>query len=79
TLPQAISIIFGANIGTTITAQIIAFKITYYIQVFIFVRFIISFVCKNERIKNIGRTIFAFGLLFLGIETMGNVMNPLSS
>ncbi|MCC8140545.1 MAG: Na/Pi cotransporter family protein, partial [Lachnospiraceae bacterium] len=79
TLPQAISIIFGANIGTTITAQIIAFKITDYIQVFIFVGFIISFVCKNERIKNIGRTIFAFGLLFLGIETMGSVMKPLAS
>ncbi len=79
TLPQAISIIFGANIGTTITAQIIAFKITDYIEVFIFVGFIISFVCKNERIKNIGRTIFAFGLLFLGIETMGDVMKPLAS
>ncbi|MCD8362450.1 MAG: Na/Pi cotransporter family protein [Lachnospiraceae bacterium] len=79
TLPQAISIIFGANIGTTITAQIIAFKITDYIEVFIFVGFIISFVCKNERVKNIGRTIFAFGLLFLGIETMGNVMKPLAS
>ncbi|MCD7818813.1 MAG: Na/Pi symporter, partial [Lachnospiraceae bacterium] len=79
TLPQAISIIFGANIGTTITAQIIAFKITDYIYVFIFVGFIISFVCKKERIKNIGMTIFAFGLLFLGIETMGDVMKPLAS
>ncbi|MCC8163731.1 MAG: Na/Pi cotransporter family protein [Lachnospiraceae bacterium] len=78
-LPQAISIIFGANIGTTITAQIIAFKITDYIYVFVFVGFIISFICKNERIQNIGRTIFAFGLLFLGIETMGNVMKPLAS
>ncbi|MCC8136925.1 MAG: Na/Pi cotransporter family protein [Clostridiales bacterium] len=79
TLPQAISIIFGANIGTTITAQIIAFKITDYIYVFIFVGFIISFVCKKERIKNIGLTLFAFGLLFLGIETMGSVMKPLAS
>ncbi|MCD7737209.1 MAG: Na/Pi cotransporter family protein [Lachnospiraceae bacterium] len=79
TLPQAISIIFGANIGTTITAQIIAFKITDYIYVFIFAGFIISFVCKRERIKNIGMTLFAFGLLFLGIETMGDVMKPLAS
>ncbi|MCD8336320.1 MAG: Na/Pi cotransporter family protein [Lachnospiraceae bacterium] len=79
TLPQAISIIFGANIGTTITAQIIAFKITDYIYVFIFAGFIISFVCKKERIKNIGLTLFAFGLLFLGIETMGDVMKPLAS
>ncbi len=79
TLPQAISIIFGANIGTTITAQIIAFKITDYIYVFIFAGFLVSFISKNEKVKNIGRTVFAFGLLFLGIETMGDVMKPLAS
>ena len=79
TLPQAISIILGANIGTTMTAQIIAFKITDYIYVFIFIGFLIHFICKSERIKNIGQTIFAFGLLFLGIETMGSVMKPLAS
>ena len=78
-LPQAISIIFGANIGTTMTAQIIAFKITDYIYAFIFIGFILTFVCKSERIKSIGQTIFAFGLLFLGIETMGDVMKPLAS
>lgn len=78
-LPQAISIIFGANIGTTMTAQIIAFKITDYIYAFIFVGFILTFVCKSERLKSIGQTIFAFGLLFLGIETMGDVMKPLAS
>lgn len=78
-LPQAISIIFGANIGTTITAQIIAFKISDYIYAFIFIGFIVSFVCKSQKIKNIGQTVFAFGLLFLGIETMGSVMKPLAS
>ncbi|MDO4473150.1 MAG: Na/Pi cotransporter family protein [Eubacteriales bacterium] len=79
TLPQAISIILGANIGTTMTAQIIAFKITDYIYVFIFVGFLLHFICKSEKLKNIGQTIFAFGLLFLGIETMGGVMKPLAS
>lgn len=79
TLPQAISIILGANIGTTMTAQIIAFKISDYIYVFIFIGFLIHLVCKSERAKNIGQTIFAFGLLFLGIETMGGVMKPLAS
>ena len=78
-LPQAISVIFGANIGTTITAQIIAFEITDYIYVFIFAGFLVSFISKNEKVKNIGSTIFAFGLLFLGIETMGDVMKPLAS
>lgn len=77
-LPVAIAIIFGANIGTTITAQIIAFKLSNYIYVFIFIGFLISFVVKNQRWKNIGITIFAFGLLFLGIETMGGVMKPLA-
>ena len=78
-LPQAISIILGANIGTTMTAQIIAFKISDYIYVFIFVGFLIHFISKSEKVKNIGQTIFAFGLLFLGIETMGSVMKPLAS
>ena len=78
TLPQAISIIFGANIGTTMTAQIIAFKLSDYIYAIIFVGFIISFLVESEKVKNIGQTIFAFGLLFLGIETMGGVMKPLA-
>ena len=77
--PQAISIIFGANIGTTMTAQIIAFKISDYIYLFVFLGFLISFVVKSEKWKNIGQTIFSFGLLFLGIETMGSVMKPLAS
>ncbi|MFR4802959.1 MAG: hypothetical protein ACLT98_06365 [Eggerthellaceae bacterium] len=49
-LPQAISIILGANIGTTITAQIIAFKITDYILAFVH-RLLVSFIAKSERIK----------------------------
>ena len=79
TLPQGISVILGANIGTTITAQIIAFKISDYIYLIIFVGFLLSFLMKSEKAKNIGQTIFAFGLLFLGIETMGDVMKPLAS
>ena len=78
-LPQAISIIMGANIGTTMTAQIIAFKLSDYIYIIIFIGFIISFVVKSEKARNIGQTIFAFGLLFLGIETMGSVMKPMAS
>ncbi len=76
-LPQAISVILGANIGTTMTAQIIAFKITDYIWPIIFIGFVIFFFCKKEKAKNIGQTIFAFGILFLGITTMGDVMKPL--
>lgn len=79
TLPQAISVIFGANIGTTMTAQLMAFKITDYIYPIIFVGFMIYFVSKKERIKNIGMVILSFGLLFEGIEIMGSVMKPLAS
>ncbi len=78
-LPQAISVIFGANIGTTMTAQLMAFKITDFIYPIIFVGFIIFFVFKNEKIKSIGMVIFSFGLLFEGIEIMGSVMKPLAN
>lgn len=78
-LPQSVSIILGANIGTTMTAQIIAFKISDYIYLFIFAGFAVSYLAKAEKAKNIGQTVFAFGLLFLGIETMGSVMKPLAS
>lgn len=78
-LPQGISVILGANIGTTMTAQLMAFKISDYIWPIVFIGFIISFVSKNEKVKYVGQTIFAFGLLFVGIETMGDVMKPLAS
>lgn len=77
-LPQAISVIFGANIGTTMTAQLMAFKISNYIYPIIFIGFMLNFVCKKEKIRNIGMVIFSFGLLFEGIEVMGGVMKPLA-
>ncbi len=78
-LPQAISVVLGANIGTTMTAQLMAFKISDYIWPIVFIGFFIQFLAKKEQVKNIGQTIFAFGLLFVGIETMGDVMKPLAS
>ncbi len=77
-LPQAVSVIFGANIGTTMTAQLMAFKITDYIYPIIFLGFLMNFTGKKEKIKNIGMVIFSFGLLFEGIEIMGKVMKPLA-
>lgn len=78
-LPQAISVILGANIGTTMTAQLMAFKISDYIWMIVFIGFFMFFLGKGEKIKSIGQTIFAFGLLFVGIETMGSVMKPLAN
>ena len=78
-LPQAISIIFGANIGTTMTAQLIAFNLSDYIYLIIIVGFLLYFFAKKEKIKDLGATIFGFGLLFDGIEIMGSVMKPLAT
>lgn len=78
-LPQGISVIFGANIGTTMTAQLMAFKLSDYIYPIIFIGFILNFAGKKEKVKNIGLVIFSFGLLFEGIEIMGTVMKPLAS
>ncbi len=78
-MPQAISVIFGANIGTTMTAQLLAFKISDYIYPIIFIGFMMYFVSKKEKIKDIGMVIFSFGLLFEGIEIMGSVMKPLAT
>ncbi|MFV0518472.1 MAG: Na/Pi cotransporter family protein [Aminipila sp.] len=78
-LPQAISIILGANIGTTITAQLIAFKVGDYVWLFILIGFIMYFCMKKESVVNVGQTIFAFGLLFMGINTMSDIMKPIAA
>lgn len=77
-LRQAIPIIMGANIGTTITAQIIAFKLSDYVLAIVFVGFVIMSLARREQGKLGGRALFGFGLLFLGIDTMGGVMKPLA-
>ncbi len=77
-LPQAISVIFGANIGTTMTAQLIAFQISDYIYPIIFIGFLINFLSKKEQLKDLGMVILSFGLLFEGIEIMGSAMKPLA-
>ncbi len=79
-LPQAISVILGANIGTTITAQLIAFNIGDYAWIFVTIGFIMYFFFKKkEIISYIGQTAFGFGVLFVGINIMGDTMKPLAS
>lgn len=78
-LPQSISIILGANIGTTMTAQLIAFNIGDYIWPVVVVGFVLYFFPKREQINHVGQTLFAFGLLFIGINTMSAVMKPLAA
>lgn len=76
-LKQAIGIVMGANIGTTMTALIIGFDIGAYALPIIAVGSFIIFFSKRAFIQNIGKIIFGFGALFLGLELMGNGMAPL--
>lgn len=79
-LPQAISIVLGANIGTTITAQLIAFNIGDYAWAFVAIGFVMYFFFKKrEFVSYLGQTIFGFGVLFVGINIMGDTMEPLAS
>lgn len=78
-LPQAISIILGANIGTTITAQLVAFKIGDYAWAFVIIGFILYFfLTKKEKVMDCGQVLFGFGVLFVGLNIMGGAMEPLS-
>ncbi|MBT4138847.1 MAG: Na/Pi cotransporter family protein, partial [Candidatus Latescibacteria bacterium] len=78
-LSQSIGIIMGANIGTTITAQIIAFKITHYALLLIAVGFASNFLSKNENLKQYGLMMMGLGLIFLGMDFMSNATRPLRS
>lgn len=74
---QAIGVIMGANIGTTITAQIIAFKVTHFALAFIALGFFLQFIFKREAFKNYGNIILGLGLIFLGMTLMSDAMEPL--
>ncbi|WP_277674228.1 Na/Pi cotransporter family protein [Piscibacillus halophilus] len=79
TLRQAIGVIMGANIGTTVTAFIIGFDIGAYSLPIIAIGTLLIFFFKNKRINYLGQTIFGFGALFYGLELMGDGMKPLRS
>nr|WP_191992083.1 Na/Pi cotransporter family protein [Peribacillus tepidiphilus] len=79
TLKQAIGIIMGANIGTTVTAFIIGIKIADYSLPIIALGAILLFFFKNKKIQTIGQIMFGFGALFFGLELMGDGMKPLRS
>jgi phosphate:Na+ symporter len=78
TLTQAISVILGANIGTTFMAQLIAFKIGNYAYLIAAIGFVIYFFFKKRTLKYIGQSMFAFGLLFIGLNIMSDVTKPLA-
>lgn len=77
TLQQAVGVVLGANIGTTITGQLIAFKITRYAFPMIALGFALSAFSKNRKRQMWGKVILGLGLLFLGMTTMSGIMKPL--
>jgi phosphate:Na+ symporter len=77
TLTQAIGVIFGANIGTTVTAQLLAFKITRYALPILAVGFAIQFISKKDIYKYFGHFLLGFGILFVGLSMMTQVTRPL--
>ncbi|MCU7929602.1 MAG: Na/Pi cotransporter family protein [Candidatus Thiodiazotropha sp. (ex Codakia rugifera)] len=76
-LSQSIGVIMGANIGTTITAQIVAFKVTKAALLMIGVGFSMLFASKQERIKHYGAMLMGLGLVFFGMSVMSDAMKPL--
>jgi len=78
-LVQSIGIVLGANIGTTITAQIIAFKITKYALPAIGLGVGLKLFSKNKKNVYVGEIILGFGLLFFGLSTMQSAFNPLKT
>lgn len=77
-LRQAIGVIFGANIGTTITAWLVSIKLNEFAFHILAIGFIVFFFSKNQRIKFIGQIFFGFGMLFVGLNIMSDAMKPLA-
>ena len=77
-LTQAIGVIMGANIGTTITAQITAFNLSAYAPMILFVGAVLYLFVKKDMVKYVGSIIMGFGMLFEGIALMKTAIAPLA-
>lgn len=77
-LPQAVAVIFGANIGTTVTAQLLAFRVEEMLGLVLFGGFFLCAVARTKRGRQMGTAVFSFGLLFTGMEQIQSVVEPLA-
>jgi phosphate:Na+ symporter len=77
TVTQAASVVMGANLGTTITAQIVAFKVSNYALGILAIGFLIKFLAVRYKTKGTGSLIFGLGLIFFGMSVMSDGMSPL--
>lgn len=76
---QAMGIVLGANVGTTISSQIIAMDIGKYSPFLLLIGFLLLFISKSEKVNNTGKIILYFGVLFFGLFTMENAVEPLKN
>ena len=74
TLTQAVGVIFGANIGTTVTAQLVSFNLSEYAPAFVFLGVIMFCFIKKDMIKKVGEILTGFGVLFMGLAIMSEAM-----
>jgi phosphate:Na+ symporter len=79
TLRQAMGIVLGANIGTTVSSQIIAMDIGKYSPIFLLIGFVLLMISNSEKISNVGKVVLYFGVLFFGLFTMENAVVPLKN
>ncbi|RME75178.1 MAG: Na/Pi cotransporter family protein [Chloroflexi bacterium] len=77
TLRQSVGIILGADIGTTITAQIVAFKVTHYALGLVAIGFVFFFAGTRKRVQQYGAMLMGLGLIFFGMEVMSEATRPL--
>lgn len=77
-LSQALGVIMGANIGTTITAQMVSFELDAIAPIFIGIGAILILISKKKKLKDIAYIILGFGILFLGMGTMSDAMKPVA-
>lgn len=77
TLNQAVWIIMGANIGTTITGQLVALDVGILAPLFAFVGVVMMLFIKNPKCHHFGKVLAGFGVLFIGMDMMGSAMAPL--
>lgn len=73
-LVQAAGVIMGANVGTTITSQLVAFNLSQAAPVFLMLGVIVTMFCKNNKVKQIGEVVLGFGVLFMGLSLMSGSM-----
>lgn len=76
-LSQAVGVIMGANLGTTLSAHLFTFRIDAYAPLFIFIGIVLYLFLKKKKVKNIGYVILGFGILFFGITTMGGPLREM--